>query len=261
MRSLRELQENWEKLAQSDPLWSICTDPKKSGRRWDPREFFETGKREIDTVLEYVRLLRLTLDKAAPALDFGCGVGRLTRALSNHFSECWGVDISPTMIRMAQEFHKDRERCVFRLNQTNSLPMFQNGYFGFIYASIVFQHIERKYVENYLLEMVRILKPGGIFVFQIPEFRAGAMEGLRHKVRLRSRLDRWFKKRQDADLMDMHYISEDAVRKFLSNQNVHIADVQRTNSIDPAFNGILHYLDDDPECRYISKQYCLIKSL
>jgi ubiquinone/menaquinone biosynthesis C-methylase UbiE len=261
MTSLLELQKNWEGFAQTDPLWSICSDPAKRNQRWNREEFFETGKREIEKVLEHLCSVGVTVDKAAPALDFGCGVGRLTRALANHFPECWGIDISPTMVRMAQDFHKDCERCNFCLNQTSSLTMFRDGYFGFIYTSIVLQHIERKYVENYLLELIRILKPGGVFVFQVPDhFNAGVIEKLRHKLRLRSNLARLLKRRQDMFLMDMHCIPEEDVRKLLSGQKVRLADLQRTNSTDPSFNGNLQYLDHDPERSYISKQYCLIKS-
>ena len=105
MTSLLELQKNWEGFAQTNPLWSICTDSEKRDQQWDIKEFFETGKSEVEKVLEHLRLLGVTLDKTAPALDFGCGVGRLTRALAGHFPECWGVDISPTMIRLAEDFN------------------------------------------------------------------------------------------------------------------------------------------------------------
>jgi ubiquinone/menaquinone biosynthesis C-methylase UbiE len=262
MTSLRELQKNWEALAQTDPLWSICTDPEKRNQEWNLEEFFATGRNEVEKVLEHLRRLGVSLDPTAPALDFGCGVGRLTRALADHFPESWGIDISPTMIRMAQDFHKDQERCKFCVNQGGDLPMFRDGYFGFIYTSIVFQHIEKKYVENYLLELVRLLKPGGVFIFQIPDhFKASVVERLRQRLGLRSRLARLLKTNQNAFRMEMHCIPEEAIRKLLSGLKVRIADVQRTNSTDPGFNGNLQYLDHDPERGYISKQYCLRKDI
>jgi len=261
MTSLRELQKNWEGLAQTDPLWSICTDPEKRNHKWEPEEFFRTGKHEVEKVLEHLHRLGIPLDQAAPALDFGCGVGRLTRALAGHFPECWGVDIAPTMIRMAQELHKSHGRCKFCVNQSDHLPMFPDEHFGFIYASIVFQHIAKKYVKNYLLELIRTLKPGGLFVFQIPDhFKASTVGRLRHKLRLRSKLDRLFKTDRGEFRMDMHCIPEEDIRKLLSGPKIRIADVQRTNSTDPSFNGNLQYLDHDPQRGYVSKQYCLVKS-
>ena len=49
-------------------------------------------------------------------LDFGCGIGRLTQALTEFFDVCDGVDISPTMIREAQEGNGYPDRCFFWMN-------------------------------------------------------------------------------------------------------------------------------------------------
>ncbi len=56
MASLKKLQQNWEELAQADPLWAIYSDPKKRGRNWDEREVFATGENEIRTVLVTSRM-------------------------------------------------------------------------------------------------------------------------------------------------------------------------------------------------------------
>ena len=138
--------------------------------------------------------------------------------------------------------------------------MFRDEFFGLIYASIVFQHIEKKYVENYLLDLVRTLKPGGVFVFQIVDrFQAGALGKLRHKLGLRRKLSRLLKTNQDAFRMEMHCLPEKYIRKLLSGSSARIADIQRTNSAEPGFNGNLQYLDHDPERGFISKQYCVVK--
>jgi len=130
MTSLKKLQRNWESLAQEDPLWSICTDPEKRHQRWDIDEFFATGKHEINVVMEHLRNLEIPIDRSAAALDFGCGVGRLTRALAEYFPECWGVDISPTMIRLAEDFNSSYPRCRFLLSLSfcplTSIPQ-ENG--------------------------------------------------------------------------------------------------------------------------------------
>src|SRR5215467_894360 len=111
MKSLDRLQENWEGFARADPLWAICADSKRLGNKWTKEEFFATGETEIARVLQYVESLGLKPERTASALDFGCGVGRLTRVLARHFHQCLGVDISPTMIRMAQEFNQDCRGC------------------------------------------------------------------------------------------------------------------------------------------------------
>src|ERR1700691_1964495 len=111
MTSLKEIQVNFEGFAQADPLWAICTDSQKRGRRWNREQFFATGELEISRVMQYVQALVLSPRKADSALDFGCGVGRLTGALSQYFDSCCGVDISPTMIQLAKDFHGHNPRC------------------------------------------------------------------------------------------------------------------------------------------------------
>ena len=261
MNSLRKLQENWEGYAQLDPFWAICTDSLRRGNKWTREEFLATGAIEIGRVMAYVRSLGLSPDPASTALDFGCGVGRLTRALAGYFPECWGVDISPTMIRLAQEFTRGMA-CNFRLNETNDLRIFDDDSFGFIYSSIVLQHIPRTHVERYLRELIRVLKTGGIFVFQLPEReKAPLVTRLRHKVGLRQKITRLQGRRTVAAFrMEMHCIPEVDICAILRETPVRLVDVQLTNSSTGGFNGNLKFLDREPENGFVSKQYCLIKT-
>src|SRR6266404_436869 len=98
MSNLRSLERTWESLAQDDPMWAICTDPARRGRRWEPSEFFATGETEIETVMKHISDLGVHVDFSGIALDFGCGIGRLTQALGRRFRKCIGIDISTTMI-------------------------------------------------------------------------------------------------------------------------------------------------------------------
>lgn len=262
MRSLNKLQESWEGFARVDPLWAICADSNRLGNRWTEEEFFATGQTEIGRVIQYVQSLGLTLDYTAAALDFGCGVGRLTRALGQHFDQCQGVDISPTMIRMAKEFNKNRPCCHFLLNETDDLKRFPDGKFGFIYASIVLQHMKRKLVERYLLELTRVLRVGGTFVFQVPEReKTPALRKLRTKVALRRRFNRLLGRRNvHAFHMEMHCFPEKDIRKLLSGLPVRIVDIKLTNSSTGNFNGDLRFLEQEPAQGFVSKQYCLVKT-
>jgi SAM-dependent methyltransferase len=262
MASLRKLQENWDGFARTDPLWAICVDPRKRNHKWNKQEFFDTGRKEIERVLQYLESLGLSIDRTAVALDFGCGVGRLTRALATHFHECWGVDISPTMIQMASDLHRNHSRCNFLLNQAGDLQDLSDGSFGFIYTSIVLQHLEKKYARIYLLELVRVLKPGGIFVFQVADReRTGLVRRLKKLGGFfRSKLFRLLKPIGiESFRMEMHCIPEKEIRELLSSQDVRILDVQLTNSTEGSFNGNLRFLEQEPRHGYVSKQYCVVK--
>jgi trans-aconitate methyltransferase len=259
MKSLQKLQRTWEGLAQADPLWAICTDPAKQNRQWSREEFFATGKNEVAVVLQCVAGLGVSIDGKAPALDFGCGAGRLTRALAEHFAECWGVDISPTMIILAKEFNRDLPQCQFLLNERDKLESLQDNYYGFIYTSIVLQHMAEKFIRRYIAELVRVLRPGGVLVFQLPDsLRGSALTRIRARVALRARLNSVLRK-QEPRGMEMHCIRESAVRKLVEASGARVVDVRLTNSAEPGFGGNLQYLKEEPRSGFVSKQYCVVK--
>jgi ubiquinone/menaquinone biosynthesis C-methylase UbiE len=118
------------------------------------------------------------------ALDFGCGVGRMARSLASHFESYTGVDISEPMIARAREWNFDCPQCRFILNTTGDLRVFDSGSFDLIYSRFVLQHLpSRALVESYLRDFIRILKPGGLLVFQLP-----CRIGLLHRLQPRRRL-------------------------------------------------------------------------
>lgn len=163
---LKELQRNWNDFASSDPLWAILTWHHKRERRWDLPEFFETGQREIERVLQEVAALNFPLRRGR-ALDFGCGVGRLTQSLGDHFDECYGVDIAPSMIQLARQYNRHDDRCTYLLNEADNLAILADHHFDFIYCILVLQHMRPEYSTKYMREFVRILAPGGLAIFQM----------------------------------------------------------------------------------------------
>ncbi len=163
---LRALQRVWDNLGRKDPLWAILTAADKRGNKWELDEFFETGRTTIADLLSHLQALGLNPPRRR-ALDFGCGVGRLTQPLAQYFDEVWGVDIAPSMIELAQQYNQQGEKCKFHLNETDDLIFFKEESFGFVLSLITLQHIRSEQAAKYLREFVRILEPGGVTVFQM----------------------------------------------------------------------------------------------
>lgn len=55
------------------------------------------------------------LSRHQRALDFGCGVGRLTQALGARFDEVVGIDISSSKVKLAEELNTS-PNCKFVVN-------------------------------------------------------------------------------------------------------------------------------------------------
>jgi len=165
VETLKRHRRDWEQLAEVDPLWAILAAPEARGGRWKLDEFFATGEAEIAQVLEVASGVG-NPERYEQALDFGCGVGRLTNALARRFDEVIGIDISQEMITLARRL-ASRENCSFELSTGADLQQFGSASFDFVYSSLVLQHLpRRRLVQAYLGEFLRVLRPGGLTVFQ-----------------------------------------------------------------------------------------------
>ena len=258
MSDLASLRNDWETLAKEDALHAILTDETKVGGRWNVAEFMATGIAEIEMVMQYLAGLGRIPDWNGTALDFGCGVGRLTQALGRHFVSCVGVDISQRMVEKAASMNQ-MANCQYLANSGAKLP-FPDATFAFIYSNIVLQHIPRRFAKKYLSEFVRVLSPGGVLVFGVQDsFAAPTLSSLairiRHILHLRSRI-KAFLKIGPGD-MQMHCLPRRVVLSALGQAR--ILDIQFTNTAAKNFNGRLNFLPQAPASGYIGKQYCVVK--
>ena len=165
------LMRTWDALGERDPLWAVLTHPDARGQRWDVGAFFEAGRKQVDAAVGFaVDDLGWPLLKGS-ALDFGCGVGRLTQALCDHFDRVVGVDIAPSMIECAERFNRFGDRCRYRLNRSADLSQFPDLSFDFVYSTYVLQHMHPSFARLYVEEFVRVLTPDGLGLFNIPTAR------------------------------------------------------------------------------------------
>ena len=92
----------------------------------------------------------------------------MTRALSEVFGEVYAVDVSGEMIAKAQEALADLRNVHLFQNSGADLEVLGNVQIDFAFSYIVFQHIpSRDVIYNYAREVHRLLKPGGLFKFQV----------------------------------------------------------------------------------------------
>ena len=171
------LARNWENLAKQDPMWAILTDDTKKGGAWDHEAFFLTGRETIAWLGSWLSLHRFLVPRGR-ALDFGCGLGRLTQALAPHFDHVTGVDISASMVRGAMQHNRFGDKVRYLHNQHPDLRAIETGSLAFVLSAIVLQHMRTAYQQAYVREFVRVLQPGGLLFFQAPVavIREGAFQ-------------------------------------------------------------------------------------
>lgn len=94
-------------------------------------------------------------------LELGPGVGWIMEAMLERYAidEIVGLDISPTIIKGAKERWSDARAC-YALYDGLRAP-FRDGSFDNVYSVACIQHIEKHHAFLVMMELFRILKPGG----------------------------------------------------------------------------------------------------
>jgi ubiquinone/menaquinone biosynthesis C-methylase UbiE len=257
MTQLNRLRDVWDGLAEQDALHAILTDPTKKQGKWEIADFMATGAAEIDTVTNYLAQIGRLPATTGSALDFGCGVGRLTQALAQRFSSCVGIDISQHMIQEANALNR-YAHCQYITSSDPVIPC-TDASFTFIYSNIVLQHMSQRFAVGYLKEFIRVLAPGGVLVFGVQDSFPirdipSLITWLRQTARIRTRIKEAL---GGPGEMQMHCLSETTIRRALNPAK--IVDVQFVNTAAKDFNGNLSYLPQAPASGYVSKQYCAVK--
>jgi SAM-dependent methyltransferase len=137
-------------------------------RNWDERArgpradaaYYRSGEDDVE------RDIAPHLARGGAALEIGCGAGRMTRALSRLFDTVFAVDISAGMVSLARDALRDCPNVRVFQNDGRSLDMVR-GPIDFAVAYGVFPHLSRAWVESYSNEVRRLLRPGGVFLFEV----------------------------------------------------------------------------------------------
>ncbi|WP_373521016.1 class I SAM-dependent methyltransferase [Aquiflexum sp.] len=126
------------------------------------------------------QILKGRFNKSMKILDAGCGEGRNTIYFLNQGFQVFGVDSNPTAIQMARIYshtiQKDFDIYRFQTSTIEDIPFHQGAFDALISSAVL--HFAKSEAQFFKMmdEMMRVLKPGGIFFLRMTTAQGGILE-------------------------------------------------------------------------------------
>jgi ubiquinone/menaquinone biosynthesis C-methylase UbiE len=168
----------WEHYGEETAYFAVITEDKfrkESLTETARQEFFAGGEEYIQTIWKEIESNFTANFEPQKAVDFGCGVGRLTIPLAKKCKKIIGVDISDKMLKEAQvnceKFGIENASFVESDDTLSKLT----EKVDFVHSFIVIQHIKPVIGEKIFSRLVEILNDGGVGALHIKYANPGRL--------------------------------------------------------------------------------------
>jgi len=161
MKRTDDLRKFWDSIAHWEP--DMDEDAKWQAVR-------KHGASRIDVLhndKHQQRVLGVLLENIPPkkgdrVIDFGCGVGRISRQLSLIGCVVKAIDVSPKVIDYARDYCGDTGSIEFLIGDGHGCENIPDAWADKIVSAFVFQHMPTLQVVNdCLIDLYRVLKSNG----------------------------------------------------------------------------------------------------
>ncbi len=174
-RLFARIRDQWAALGESEPFWSVLSDDRfrMSNIENSRKEFYASGA-DSDRIIDVFCQRSNVAPPTGTCLELGCGVGRVTHFLAKRFTRVIGVDISQGNLDLARAYFSNARTSnvdLILLRDLEQLEETRN--FDFFYSLIVLQHNPPPIMARMLRIILKNLRPGGGFLFQIPTHSPG----------------------------------------------------------------------------------------
>lgn len=160
----------WEAFVAREPYFAILTADRYRRARVDAdreREFFASGEQLVDWMFRSVEEKLQPEFAPMSVLEYGCGIGRLAFPLAARAGSVTAADRSPAMLAMArQEAARRRIEHIAFLTPDELFRAPRT--FDLITCHLVLQRMPARDGLDLLRDILALLGPGGIGIFQLP---------------------------------------------------------------------------------------------
>jgi SAM-dependent methyltransferase len=153
----------WDERADDDAFFAV--DDRLEYGNPDLDRFWTEGAKDLDILLDAVGA---EVRAGDAVVEIGCGVGRMTRVLSERSASVRALDVSERMLELARRHNPRLGNVEWVLGDGVSLAGIADASADAVVSHVVFQHIPDPAVTlGYVREIGRVLRPGGWAAFQV----------------------------------------------------------------------------------------------
>lgn len=161
----------WRQLGHDQPYWGVLANDRFLKEKLTPAvidEFYKSGEEDIASFENTLRHYYGDDFNPETALDFGCGVGRLSLPMAVRISQVVGVDISPGMLDLARK--RAAEKQASNILFCGHIPDRQ---FDWVNSYIVIQHIAPEGGISIIDRLAKAVRHDGFLSLHVPVYRLG----------------------------------------------------------------------------------------
>lgn len=175
-RMFDRIHQAWEYLGETDPYWSVMTQPQFHLEQFDlhRQAFYTSGKYACDIFLASLRRNGVNPHHLNTCLEVGCGVGRVTNYLAQSFEKVIAADISKHHLAIAKNYLAEANVANVELLHWQDIEALANlPSVDAIFSVITLQHNPPPVMAWMLKKLLSALKSNGVAFLQIPTYRNG----------------------------------------------------------------------------------------
>jgi SAM-dependent methyltransferase len=182
----------------------------------DQGEFYDTGRGDADHLYHALSRSGIEANRFRSCLEYGCGLGRVTRWLAPHFEQVHAYDTSRSHLSEAEQYLRSQGIANVDLNHVESVQdIFKLPKVDVVFSLIVLQHNPPPIIRLIIAEFLKALNPGGVAFFQVPTYRLGYRFGLEEYIANDCT-------RQD---MEMHVLPQPVIFDIIRREGGQIVEV------------------------------------
>jgi ubiquinone/menaquinone biosynthesis C-methylase UbiE len=157
------MRRDWDYRARKNAFHYIASWREE----WDLASFLASGEEDYSKFVPPV-LERCGIPRSGRVMvELGCGAGRMTHSFARRYDRVLALDLSSEMLQRAREIHTQNENILWLRVGGADLGCLASGSTDFLFSYLVLQHLPSEGLAfSYIREMLRVLRPGGAFLFQ-----------------------------------------------------------------------------------------------